>query len=77
MPCGNSACLNCIYLNYNLYNNSIKCNFDNFDKQEHKLPQNMIKNEKLVEIMGENCQEFLNVWLKKKKMWSLIQVFFF
>ena len=66
-PCGNSACLNCIYLNYNLYNNSIKCNFDNC-KQEHKLSQKLVKNEKLMEVIGKNCQELLKCLIVEEKI---------
>lgn len=66
LPSGNSACLNCINVNYNLYNNSIKYNFDNC-KQEHKLSQKLVKNEKLMEVIGKNCQELFRCLIEEEK----------
>ena len=36
LPCGNSACLDCIHNDYNIYKGTFKCNFDSCH-QEHKL----------------------------------------
>ena len=43
LPCGNSACLECIYDNFNIFRNTIKCNFQNC-KEEHKLSNLLEKN---------------------------------
>ena len=42
LPCGNSACLECIYRGFNAYKKSYKCLFDSC-KDEHKIPPNFIK----------------------------------
>ena len=66
LPCGNSACLNCIYMNYNLYKETIKCNFKNCN-QEHILYKKLIKNDELSENMKNNCQEILKCLIDEEK----------
>ncbi len=38
LPCGNSACLKCIYQQYNLFQRLLKCQICN---EEHKIPKQM------------------------------------
>ncbi len=38
LPCGNSACLECIYQQYNLFQRLLKCQLCN---EEHKIPKQM------------------------------------
>ena len=58
LPCGNSACYECIYENYNFYNDNFKCNFDSC-QQVHKLPNNLEKDLNLIHDMKENGKEIL------------------
>ena len=50
LPCGNTACLDCIYENYNIYKKNLKCNLC---QQEHELPLKLIKNEKIFKNLNE------------------------
>ena len=38
LPCGNSACLDCIHQHYNIFKRTLQCGICN---QEHKLPQKL------------------------------------
>ena len=53
LPCGNSACLDCIYENYNILTNSYKCNFEAC-KEKHQLIWHLERNEKFNKILEEN-----------------------
>ena len=54
LPCGNSACLDCIHLNYNLYKKTFQCNFPNC-KEEHKLTKKLEKDFNMINSINENC----------------------
>ena len=56
LPCGNSACYNCICENFNIVKNTLKCNFDTCS-QEHRY-SSIIKNSTLIGKMQNN---FLNI----------------
>ena len=60
LPCGNSACLNCIYKNYNIYEGWFQCNFDSC-KKIHKLTNKLTKNSQIDKIIEENFHEIFNV----------------
>ena len=53
LPCGNSACLDCIYENYNILTNSYKCNLETC-KEKHRLVRNLERNEKFNKILEDN-----------------------
>ena len=56
LPCGNSACLDCIYENYNILTNSYKCNLDTC-KEKHQLIRHLKPNEKLNKIFEDNLAD--------------------
>ena len=53
LPCGNSACLECIYENYNIYQKRFKCAFESC-KNEHILIQKLNPDLKLAEFLNQN-----------------------
>ena len=53
LPCGNTACLECIYENYSYIENKIKCNFENC-QVEHKLSNGIVRNIKIEEDIRNN-----------------------
>ena len=56
LPCGNSACLDCIYENYNILTNSYKCNLDTC-KEKHRLIRHLERNEKFNKILEDNLAD--------------------
>ena len=57
LPCGNSACLDCIYENYNILTNSYKCNLDTC-KEKHQLIRNYLNpNEKFNKVFDDSLAE--------------------
>jgi hypothetical protein len=59
LPCGNSACLDCIYKSFNLYRRSIKCKFLTCKKEHylsHQLEEDWTENK----IIEENIYEIMN-----------------
>ena len=58
LPCGNLACAECIYNNYNIYTRSLKCNYETC-KQMHKLPQ-QIDFHKVETNIDELTRELIN-----------------
>ena len=67
LPCGNSACLGCIHLNYNLYKKTVKCNFENC-VEEHKLTQQLERDCNLISTINQNCKELSKCLLEKMEI---------
>ena len=67
LPCGNTACLTCIYTNFNIYTRKLKCCFD--CQSEHYLTQNLNKvtnyqnslNAKFFNIMVDYGHMLINI----------------
>ena len=59
LPCGNSACFDCILENYNLSSNTLKCN-NEVCQEEHKFKNKLIKNLKISESIKENTHFLIN-----------------
>ena len=77
LPCGNSACLDCIYKHFNIYLNEFICNFESC-QQSHRLTQDLNLND----IMISSCQNILknmieggNFILSKKGIYIYIFVY--
>ena len=66
LPCGNSACLNCIYDNFNIYKNTFECNFESCQK-EHRLEAKLNPNIKLENAIMKNCDKILKSFIAKAK----------
>ena len=49
LPCKNTACLECIYSNFNIFKNLFKCNFDSCN-EEHIL-NNMLEKNTIIEAI--------------------------
>lgn len=59
LPCGNAACLKCIYENFNIYTNKIECNYETCMK-EHSLSNQIEK----LNIMEENLKHICSIIVK-------------
>lgn len=60
LPCDNTACLKCIYENYNIFTKKLKCNFDTC-KSEHLITKKDIKlNDHLIKDMIDEalCKKY-------------------
>ena len=55
LPCGNSACLSCIYKNFNLHTQSIECDFD-FCKEDHFLKLDLKRDTELDILINTNIR---------------------
>ena len=69
LPCGNSACVKCIYMTFNLHKNVFKCNFESC-QEEHHLPQQLEPNLKLNQMMNEHSLHFINFYIEIAKSLS-------
>jgi hypothetical protein len=66
LPCGNSVCLDYIYLNYNLYRYKFKCNFENC-REEHQLNKKLKRNDELIDSINQNLGDLLEALIEKGK----------
>ena len=66
LPCGNSACMDCISNNYNLHKSSFKCNFASCQK-EHQLTQQLEFDTNTNELMKGECDNILKVMIDESK----------
>ena len=65
LPCGNSACLMCIYRNCNIYTKTIKCNFETCKEAHSLLSDNVLKKDSLTsKMIDENCNEIMGSFIK-------------
>jgi hypothetical protein len=60
LPCGNSACLDCIQWSMNIFIQKFRCGCN---EKQHSFDTEMKKNSKLNETMKENTHEILNEML--------------
>ena len=58
LPCKNSACFDCIYNNFNLVSENIKCIFDSC-KQVHRLQNSLEHDYKTSELIDQKSKELL------------------
>ena len=64
LPCGKSACLNCIYRNLNFSTGLIKCTNASCNIQEHRLSDICKRDMKMEQILKENCQKILHEMIR-------------
>ena len=62
LPCGNSACLECICIHFNINKGSIKCYFETC-QQEHILPRKLEKDKILSELIRNDCPVLLKTMI--------------
>ena len=60
LPCGNSACIECICDNFNIFRNFFKCCFENC-KEEHRIINRLEKNT----IIEKNLMELVEIILTR------------
>ena len=63
LPCGNSACFDCICSNFNAYTRILKCNFDSCNKG-HKLPRELKFNFKLNQLIKDDSYKIMKELLE-------------
>jgi hypothetical protein len=62
LPCGNSACMDCIYDNFNIFTNKFKCSFESCH-HEHFLKNNMQKDSKICNLFDKNIGENIKIMI--------------
>jgi hypothetical protein len=63
LPCGNTACLNCISKQYDITLKKFKCGFESCE-EFHQLPQKLEKDVKSIELLGLNCGKYIEKMLE-------------
>ena len=67
LPCGNSVCLDCIHLNYNLHKSTIKCNFENCNA-EHVLTEPLEKYTDMINLIKKNSNKLTESLIENEKI---------
>ena len=63
LPCGHSACADCVYKNFNIYLRLYKC-YVNSCKQEYRLTNELDKNLKLNEAIEKNNEKIFKTFIE-------------
>lgn len=69
LPCGNSACLDCIYKKFNFYEGYVQCNFDSC-KERHQLTNKFKKNSRLDELIKTSLPDILTTLIDNGNRYS-------